>query len=78
MITVIKISTVSSIKQKEGTIVRLKKRSLYAIFYLILFYYNAYVNSSALLSNSRYNIMAIIMSNNEIIIKGNNKINNNK
>ena len=28
MITVIKISTVSSIKQKEGTIVRLKKRSL--------------------------------------------------
>ena len=74
MITVIKISTVSSIKQKEGTIVRLKKRSLYAIFYLILFYYNAYVNSSAL-SNSRYNIMAIIMSNNEI--KGNNKINNN-
>ena len=75
MITVIKISTVSSIKQKEGTIVRLKKRSLYAIFYLILFYYNAYVNSSALLSNSRYNIMAIIMSNNEI--KGNNKINNN-
>ena len=74
MITVIKISTVSSIKQKEGTIVRLKKRSLYATFYLILFYYNAYVNSSAL-SNSRYNIMAIIMSNNEI--KGNNKINNN-
>ena len=55
MITVIKISTVSSIKQKEGTIVRLKKRSLYAIFYLILFYYNAYVNSSAL-SNSRYGV----------------------
>ena len=77
MITVIKISTVSSIKQKEGTIVRLKKRSLYAIFYLILFYYNAYVNSSAL-SNSRYNIMAIIMSNNEIMKGNNNKINNNK